>query len=138
MEQSLQRTEWAERHVEEFLSQPFISEFVFRSLQKLDPTQKEVVDFMVAHRGSGILISQKAQENPLSRTAEKNELWVRKRAKEAATQLMGAIRSGNEKPIWCEHRRRGRVEFPHGLPPIQHGLVLIETLRGVDLQADRE
>jgi hypothetical protein len=138
MEPSLKRTEWAERHVEEFLSQPFIREFVFRSLQKLDPTQKEVVDLMVMHRNSGILISQKAQENPLARTAEKNKLWVRKKAKEAASQLTGAIRSGNEKPIWCEHRRRGRVEFPQGLPPIEHGLVLIETRYSVDLQPDAD
>ena len=49
-----QRGIWAERYVEEFLSLPFVSEFVFRSLQTQDGTQKEVADFLIAYPGVGI------------------------------------------------------------------------------------
>jgi hypothetical protein len=69
-----QRTDWAERHVEEFLSLPLISEFVFRSPQTLDGTQKEVADLLVAHDGVGLLISQKCQEQPMSRDHDKTAL----------------------------------------------------------------
>src|SRR5260370_21142516 len=55
----LKRTKWAERHVEEFLSLPLVSEFVFRSPQTLDGTQSEVADLLVAHGEIGILVSQK-------------------------------------------------------------------------------
>jgi hypothetical protein len=134
MQQFLNRTDWAERYVEEFLAQPFISEFVFRSLQKFDPTQKEVADFLLMLGDSGILVSQKAQDDPLRRTPEKNELWVRKNAKDAFSQLAGALRSANKKPIWCQHVRRGRVEFPSGLPRILHAIVLVETRVAVDLR----
>jgi len=91
---------------------------------------------MVMNGDSCILISQKTQDDPLRRTPEKNGLWVRKNAKAAALQLTGALRSASEKPIWCEHRRRGRVEFAAGLPPIIHGIVLIETREAVDLWPD--
>src|ERR1039458_1435475 len=96
------RTEWAERKIEELLSIPFIAEFVFRSPKKLDPTEKEVADLLLVHQGEGVLISQKMQEDPGSRTERKNELWVRKNAKAAAAQLLGAIRSASKKPIWCD------------------------------------
>jgi hypothetical protein len=38
------RTQWAERQAEELLSVPFIAEFVLRSPQRIDGTQKEVAD----------------------------------------------------------------------------------------------
>jgi hypothetical protein len=28
---------------------------------------------------------------------------------------------------WCDHARRGRVEFPDGLPKIDHGIVIVEV-----------
>jgi hypothetical protein len=122
--------------MEELLSLPFISEFVFRSPKKLDPTLKEVGDLLIIHKGAGVLISQKLQEDPSSRTEQKNELWVRKNARAATAQLLGAIRTANEKPIWCDHPRRGRVDFPKGLPPLRHGVVLVETWVPVDLASD--
>ena len=64
------RTLWAERQVEEVLSLPLISEFVFRSPKHKDPTDKEVIDHLIVHKGDGILISQKAQENPTSHCGE--------------------------------------------------------------------
>jgi hypothetical protein len=132
-EQTMRRTEWAERHVEEFLSLPFIREFVFRSPQMVDGTQREVADLLVAHSGVGVLISQKCQEDPRSRDVERTESWARKKAKEAVSQLRGALRTASGKPFWCDHPRRGRVEFTTGLPKIDHGIVLIEVLQPVDL-----
>jgi hypothetical protein len=134
--QPLRRTEWAERHVEEFLSLPFISEFVFRSPQTADRTQREVADFLVAHGQIGILISQKCQEDPSSRSVGKTESWVRKEAKRAVDQLRGALRTAIGKPIWCDHPRRGRVQFPNGLPKINHGIVVVEVFHPVDLEPD--
>jgi hypothetical protein len=128
------RTQWAERQAEELLSAPFISEFVFRSPQTIDASQKEVADLLILHKGNGLLVSQKAQEDPESRSDGKNELWVLKAARKGANQLLGAMRPSS-KAIWCDHPRRGRVDFPAGLPPIAHGLVSVETLRPVDLQA---
>jgi hypothetical protein len=128
------RTQWAEKQAEELLSVPFISEFVLRSPQMIDGTQKEVADLLILYKGSGLLVSQKAQEDPLSRDERKNELWVLKAAKNGLSQLLGALRPST-KAIWCEHPRRGRVDYPAGLPPIAHGIVTVETFRPVDLQS---
>lgn len=131
------RTRWAEEQVERLLSIPFISEFVFRSPQNLEGprnTQREVADLLIEHMGKGLLLSQKAQEDPDSRDDSKNELWVLKNAKSAVAQLIGALRSPAT-PFWCDHPRRGRVEFPTGLPTIVHGVVVAETFRSVDLQS---
>lgn len=135
-ERQLKRTEWAERHVEEFLSLPLISEFVFRSPQTVDGTQREVADLLVAHGDIGILVSQKCQEDPSSRDAAKTESWARKEAKRAVSQLRGALRTASGKVIWCDHPRRGRVEFPDGLLKIDHGVVLIEVFQPVDLEPE--
>lgn len=131
------RTRWAEEQVEVLLSIPFISEFVFRSPQNLDGprnSQREVADLLIEHVGKGLLLSQKAQEDPESRDDRRNELWVLKNAKGAVAQLIGALRSPTT-PFWCDHPRRGRVDFPTGLPTIVHGVVVAETFRPVDLLA---
>jgi hypothetical protein len=134
---SLRRTDWAERHVEDFLALPLIREFVFRSPQSLDrATQKEVVDFMIAHGDTAMLVSQKCQESPSSRAGTRTVSWARKAAKGAASQLRGALRTGMDKPIWCEHARRGRVEFPNGLPKINHSIAVVEVFERVDLEPD--
>jgi hypothetical protein len=124
------RTRWAEEQLEELLAIPFISEFVFRSPQVWDKTQKEVVDLLIFHRGNGLLVSQKAQEDPDSRDERRNELCVLKNAKAALSQLLGAIGS-KHKNIWCDHPHRGRVDFADGLPPIAHGIILVETPSGL-------
>jgi hypothetical protein len=129
-----QRTDWTERHVEEVLSLPFIREFVFRSPRTIDRTlEREVADFLILQKGTGILISQKCQDDPTRRTVEQTDRWARKKAKEAVHQLHGALRTGTGRPIWCDHPRRGRVDFPEGLPTIRHGLVLVEVFHPVDL-----
>src|SRR5437899_2676092 len=94
------RTLWAERQVEEFLSLPLVSEFVFRSPQTVDGSQREVADFLVTCDAPGILISQKCQEDPTVRTARKLQAWACKRAKKAASQLIGALRTGASRPMW--------------------------------------
>ena len=130
----ISRTEWAEQKMEELLSIPFISEFVFRSPKHNDPNEKEVCDHLIVHSGQSILISQKAQEDPDRRTVERNKLWVEKNIKNALKQICGVIRNPNYRPKWCEHPRRGRVEFDP-IPPIIHGIVLVETCYPVDLSS---
>ena len=132
------RTLWAERQVEEFLSLPLVSEFVFRSPQTVDGSQREVADFLVTCDAPGILISQKCQEDPTVRTARKLQAWACKRAKKAASQLIGALRTGGSRPMWCEHRRRGRVDFYTGLPAVAHGIVLIEVIDPVTLRQESD
>lgn len=134
-----QRTEWAERRVEEFLSLPFVSEFVFRNVRTSEhQEQEQVADFLILHRGTGILVEQKCQENPSVRTRQRAELWARKRAKEGWSQVRRAFTRRRNFPVWCDHPRLGHVEFPGGLPPIQHGIVTVEVLQPVDLQPDAE
>jgi len=105
------RTEWAERQVEELLSVPLISEFVFRSPRHNDPTEKEVIDHLIIHKQQGILISQKTQDDPEKRTIDRNELWVLKNIRGAVKQTCGAIRNPKDLPKWCEHPRRGTVDL---------------------------
>jgi hypothetical protein len=130
---------WAERYVRDFLALPFVSEFVFRSLQALDgSTQKEVADFLVAYPGVGILMSQKTQKDPFARSPDKTLSWALKETRRAASQLCGALRRARGKPIWCDHPRRGRVELPDGLPYINHGIVLVEVFERIDLNAQAD
>jgi len=103
-EEPKQRGIWAELYVRDFLALPFVSEFVFRSLQTLDGgTQKEVADLLIAHSGVGtfpgvgILMSQKTQLDALARDADKTLSWALKEAKKAASQLRGALRTGRGK-----------------------------------------
>jgi hypothetical protein len=131
-----QRTEWAEHHVEDFLSLPFISEFVFRNVRTTErKKQEQVADFLIFHRGTGLLIEQKCQEDPSVRTPEKAALWARKKAKEGWSQIHRAFTRRRDFPVWCDHPRRGRVPFRDGLPPIRHGIVTVEVFQPVDLQA---
>ena len=132
VEAATTRTLWAERQVEDVLTLPLISEFVFRSPKHNDPTEKEVIDHLIVHKGDGILISQKAQEDPTSRTVEKNELWVLKNIQDALKPIRGSIKNPADRPKWCDHPRRGRVTFST-LPHIIHGVVLVETWHPVNL-----
>lgn len=132
--QKIARTDWAELQVEELLSVPLISEFVFRSPKHNDPDEKEVIDHLIIHAGKSILLSQKAQEEPDKRTIKRNELWVLKNIQNALKPILGVIRTPSDRPKWCEHPRRGRVEFD-AIPPIIHGITLAETWRPVNLSA---
>lgn len=130
------RTEWAERETEEILSQPFVREFVFRNLRTLDgTTPHQAGDFLILRRGSGILVEQKCQEDPTTRTPAKLELWARKQAKAGWRQLRRALTRPRGRRVWCDHQRRGPVEFKAGLPVIRHGVVIVEVLREVNLNS---
>ena len=134
-----QRGEWAELQTEEILSRPFVREFVFRNVRVTDgKTDHQVGDFLILHRGSGILIEQKCQEDPTTRTATKIELWARKKARGGWNQVRRALTRPKDRPIWCDHQRRGRVEFPDGLPVIRHGIVLVEVFQRVELQPEAQ
>ncbi len=93
------RTRWAEQHVDELLSLPLVSEFVYRSPQAIDGSQREVADSLVTYGPPGILISQKCQEDPASRTGEKLESWTYKAAKKGASQLTG--RRARDRGVRC-------------------------------------
>lgn len=133
----VQRGDWAERQTEDILSRPFVREFVFRDVRTMDGgTLHQVGDFLILNRGSGILVEQKCQEDPTTRTSTKTELWARKKAKEGWNQLGRALKRPKDRPIWCDHQRRGRVELPEGLPVIRHGVVMVEVFQTVDLEPD--
>ena len=135
---NLKRTDRAERMVEGFLAIPLIKEFVFRSPMAIDGgIEKEVADFLITNDHGGILISQKYQLDPSARDDVKMKLWAKKEAKKGVKQLLGALRTGNNKAIWCMHPRRGRVGFPTGLPKIAHGIVLVEVRDKVELEEER-
>jgi hypothetical protein len=123
----------------EFLSLPFVSEFVFRNVRTSERRkQEQVADFLILHRGTGILVEQKCQEDPSARTRQKAELWARKKAKEGWSQARRAFTRRRDFPVWCDHPRQGHVEFRGGLPPIQHSIVTVEVFQPVDLQPDVE
>src|SRR5207244_1432698 len=93
----------------------------------LDATEREACDLMLVLRGNAIVIQMKAQEDPVSRSQSKRVGWISKNAKRAASQLQGAIRTILERDVWCQHPRRGRVEFSKGeLKPAQ-GIVLVDS-----------
>jgi hypothetical protein len=136
---ALARTEWAEHQTQELLSIPFISEFVFRDVRTMDgKTPHQTGDFLILHRGSGILVEQKCQDDPTARSTEKTALWARKNAKAGWRQLRRALTRPKDRVVWCDHHRRGRVEFPNGLPVIRHGIVIVEVFQTVDLQPDAQ
>ena len=131
---SLSRTIWAEQHVESFISPSFVAQFASVALV-IDGTQKEVADFLIHRADEALLVSQKCQDDPTSRTGEKLERWARKKADQATSQLKGALkRVGVPNEIWCEHPRRGRVSFPDGLPNITHAVATVEVFEPVGLQ----
>jgi hypothetical protein len=129
------RTDWAELQVEQLLSVPLVSEFVFRSPKHNDPDEKEVIDHLIVHRGQSIILSQKAQDDPLKRSDTRNAQWVLKNIQNALKPVRGVVRNPDLRPKWCEHPRRGHVEFTT-LPPIAHAIVLAETSRPVDLYSE--
>lgn len=135
----IKRTDWAERRVEEFLSLPFFSEFVFRDVRTTERRkQEQVADFLIFHRQSGILVEQKCQEDPTAKTGAKLNQAALKKAKDGWSQVRRAFTRNREFPVWCDHPRRGRVEFSDGLPPIQHAVVAIEAFEPVDLQSSAD
>jgi hypothetical protein len=96
---TISRTRHAERFFEAFLALPLVSEFVFRSPQIVDTTQKEVADLLVSQTGASILLSLKCQGDPARRDAIKTTSWANKQARKALNQLRGALRTQKGKAL---------------------------------------
>lgn len=131
MKDGMQRTDWAEQFAEDFYSRPLVKECVFHSARHLDSgLEKEVCDFLLVLRGRAIVIQMKCQEDPTARSGEKLERWVIKQANAALTQLQGSLRTVCERDFWCEHPRRGHIDFAKGQLRAIHGIVLVEQFEG--------
>jgi hypothetical protein len=135
---TLSRTLWAEQRVESFIAPAFVAEFVFRSPQVVDGClQREVADLLIVRAEQALLVSQKCQDDPTGRARAKLERWARKNAGAAVAQLKGALRRvGDSQEVWCDHRRRGRVSFPSGVPSIDHAIATVEVFERIELQDD--
>jgi hypothetical protein len=105
------------------------AENVFLRPARLDGRngEREVCDVLVALRDQGILLSLKAQDAAEPRHGDRLRRWCAKHARKAAGQISGARRAMRDQPFWCQHRRRGRVDFAAGSVTPVHGLVVIET-----------
>lgn len=125
----MQRTLWAEKFVDSFSSRPLTTECVFHSPQYIDRgKQKEVCDFLFVLRCKAILVSMKSQDNPSLRTGDKLRRWTIKNAKKALNQARGALNTVAREPFWCQHSRRGRVDFRPNSISVGHVVVLAEVL----------
>lgn len=123
----MQRTDWAEKFVESFSSIPLTAECVYHSPKYIDRgKEKEVCDLLIILRGKGILISMKAQQDPCSKNREKQQCWTIKNAKNAFDQAKGALKTIANKSYWCQHFRRGRIEFNPGEIQVTNVVVLTE------------
>jgi len=89
--------------------------------------QKEVCDFLLVLRGNAILASMKCQADPSSRGGDKLRRWTIKNAEKAVNQARGALKTIAREPFWCQHWRRGRVDFKQGSVRVAHAVVLTEV-----------
>jgi len=122
------RTTKIEEIAARFCAAPLTAEAVFlRPAYKHGQVEREVCDLLVAFRRQGIVLSLKSQNDPTSRVSPKVRRWCAKSAHTAARQVFGAHRTIAAHPFWCEHWRRGRVDFAAGAVTPIHALVVIET-----------
>ncbi len=122
------RTGKIEEIAARFCAAPLTAETVFlRPAYQRGQFEREVCDLLVAFRHRGIVLSLKSQDDPTSRTGPKLRRWCAKSAHKAAREISGARRTIATHPFWCEHWRRGRVDFPVGVVTPVHALVVIET-----------
>ena len=133
----MQRTDYAERFLERFVSIPLISENVFRSPNYLDKiTDKELVDLLLVLKNEGIFISMKCQQDPQHRTGPSLIRWVRKSAQAALRQVKGGIKTSRNHDFWCIHPRYGRISFSaNEIVPIR-AIVIVETMEEVILDTN--
>ncbi len=135
---TIKRTLWAEKFVDTFSSRPLTAECVFHSPQYIDKgNQKEVCDLLLILRRNAILVSMKSQDDPTSRTRDKLRRWAIKNSKSALNQARGALNTLGRKRFWCDHSRRGRVDFEPSSIQVSHVVVLTEVFGDpVDLPND--
>ncbi len=131
----MQRTDWAEEYLDKFVAIPLAHECVYLRPYYL-PANKELCDFILLLRDRGIMISLKCQEDPSQKTGAKLKAWATKAANKAVDQLKGATRSVKERHFYCNHARRGKVDFQQNFIKLAHLLVLVETFEPVNLDKD--
>lgn len=122
-----QRTDWAEHFIAQLASQPLVSECVYHSPQRTDKTQKEVVDLLLVLGDQALVLSIKCQQDPGSRSRERETAWAAKATADAAHQIGGALRALRASTYWCDHPRRGKVQFSADQLHPTHAVVLVET-----------
>lgn len=126
----MQRSKLAERHVAEFASIPLVAECVFLNPAFLDGNvEREVCDLLIVLRDQALVVQMKSQDK--QHTSDKLVRWVQKETKKAARQIKGAIKTIRERPIWCLHKRRGRVRFQSSQLKVLHALAIVETQESV-------
>jgi len=54
----------------------------------------------------------------------------------AARQLDGGVKTIRERPFWCDHAKRGRVDFNPGALRVRHAIACVETAQGIELPLD--
>lgn len=124
------RTTWAEEQVAKLCAPPLTAETVLLRVKYREKAgiEKEVCDLILALADEGIIVSMKAQNDPTGRGAEELARWCAKASRKAARQLGGALRSMRATRYWCQHRRRGRVDFAAGAIQVRHAIAIVETL----------
>jgi hypothetical protein len=130
----MQRSKLAEIYAADLASIPLVAECVLLNPAFLDRRrEREVCDLLLVLKDRAFVVQMKTQDKP--RTGEKLARWVEKEAKRAANQTEGAIRTLGQQAVWCEHPRRGRVDFqPGSLKPL-HALVIVESSTRVAVPA---
>lgn len=128
----MQRTDWAEIFVEHFTQAPLTAECVFRSPKYL-PADKELCDHILLLRKDGILVSLKCQEDPTGRTGDRLNRWAAKAARNGFRQAKVAIQRLEKTAIYCDHPRRGRVDFEANTITITNVMVVVEAFEPVEL-----
>lgn len=121
------RTTWAEEQAEKLCSFPLTAETVFLRVKYHKGGEKEVCDLLLALQGACVVLSLKHQEDPRHRKGKALTEWCVKAAIGAVRQLDGAVKTIGNRPFWCEHARRGRVEFAPGDLSVRHAIVCVET-----------
>jgi hypothetical protein len=131
----MQRSKLTEIYAAKFAALPLLAECVFLNPAFLDGTlEREVCDLLLVLRNQAVVVQMKSQDK--ERTDEKLNRWIGKETKNAASQIKGAIRTLRERPLWCEHPRRGHVEFEAGYLKAVQALVIVETQPSVAIPTD--
>jgi len=130
------RTTWAEEWIAKFCGFPLAAETVFLRAKYEKGGEKEVDDLLVALREEAIVLSLKHQEDPSRRTGDRLAQWCAKAAKAASRQLDGGVKTIRERPFWCDHAKRGRVDFSPGALHVRHAIACVETAEGIELPLD--
>jgi hypothetical protein len=134
---TVQRTDWAEEFVAGFLGLPLAIDTILLRPQRRDRVgDREVCDVLFALRRAGVAVSLKSQQDPRGRRGGELEAWCAKHSRTAVSQLGGAVRTLAERPLWCLHPRRGRVEIEAGALDVLHAIAAVETWEPVALPPD--